>query len=199
MLAPMATLVVWMLLDFFRNRHATAVGAATAIVIGLVVITPAAGFVSPQSALVMGALGAFPSYYAIVWRSRTRLDDSLDVLAGHGVGGVTGALLTGVFADAAWGGTNGLLHGNPAQFLKQGTGVVATIAYSAIASFVLLKAIGMVSALAADAKTQGRGMDVTQHGEEAYSNGEGALLVLENVEAQPVVRPAAVAAAGGVA
>jgi Amt family ammonium transporter len=199
MLAPMATLVVWMLLDFFRNRHATAVGAATAIVIGLVVITPAAGFVSPQSALVMGALGAFPSYYAIVWRSRTRLDDSLDVLAGHGVGGITGALLTGVFADAAWGGTNGLLHGNPAQFLKQATGVVATIAYSALASFVLLKAIGMVSALAADSKAQGRGMDVTQHGEEAYSNGEGALLVLENVEAQPVVRPAAVATAGGVA
>jgi ammonia channel protein AmtB len=77
--------------------------------------------------------------------------------------------------------------------------VVATIAYSALASFVLLKAIGMVSALAADSKAQGRGMDVTQHGEEAYSNGEGALLVLENVEAQPVVRPAAVATAGGVA
>jgi Amt family ammonium transporter len=199
MLAPMATLVVWMLLDFFRNRHATAVGAATAIVVGLVVITPAAGFVSPQSALFMGALGALPSYYAIVWRSRTRLDDSLDVLAGHGVGGMTGAILTGVFADAAWGGTNGLLHGNPGQVLKQATGVVATIAYSAIASYVLLKVIGMVTALAADARTQGRGMDVTQHGEEAYSNGEGALLVLENVEAQPVVRPAAVAAARGAA
>jgi ammonium transporter, Amt family len=199
MLAPMATLVVWILLDYFRTKRATAVGAATAIVIGLVVITPAAGFVSPQSAIFMGALGAFPSYYAIVWRSRTRLDDSLDVLAGHGVGGVTGALLTGVFADAAWGGTNGLLHGNPGQFLKQSVGVGATIIYSAVASLVLLKAIGMVSALAADAKAQGRGMDISQHGEEAYASGEGALLVLETSDAQPVARPAAVAAAGGVA
>ena len=121
------------------------------------------------------------------------------MLAGHGVGGITGALLTGVFADAAWGGTNGLLHGNPAQFLKQATGVVATIAYSAIASFVLLKAIAMVTALAADAKAQGRGMDITQHGEEAYTNGEGALLVLEDHAAEPLVRPAAVASAGGVA
>ena len=199
MLAPMATLVVWILLDYFRTKRATAVGAATAIVIGLVVITPAAGFVSPQSAIFMGALGAIPSYYAIVWRSRTRLDDSLDVLAGHGVGGMTGALLTGVFADAAWGGTNGLLHGNPGQFLKQATGVGATIVYSAVASFVLLKVIGLVSALAADAKAQGRGMDISQHGEEAYASGEGALLVLESTESTPVARPAAVATAGGVA
>jgi Amt family ammonium transporter len=195
----MAALVVWIVLDYFRTKRATAVGAATAIVVGLVVITPAAGFVSPQSALAMGALGAIPSYYAIMWRSRTRLDDSLDVLAGHGVGGVTGAILVGVFADAAWGGTSGLLHGNPGQVLKQATGVVATIAYSALMSFVILKAIGMVSALAADTKAQGRGMDITQHGEEAYTNGEGAILVLQNSEeAQPVARPA-VAPAGGVA
>jgi len=199
MLAPMSALVVWILLDFMRTKRATAVGAATAIVVGLVVITPAAGFVSPQSALAMGALGAIPSYYAIVWRSRTRLDDTLDVLAGHGVGGITGAILTGVFADAAWGGTSGLLHGNPGQVLKQTTGVVATIVYSALMSFVLLKAIGMVSALTADAKAQGRGMDITQHGEEAYTHGEGAVLVLSDDEAQPAVRPAAVAAAGGVA
>jgi Amt family ammonium transporter len=147
----------------------------------------------------MGALGAIPSYYAIMWRSRTRLDDSLDVLAGHGVGGISGALLTGVFAEAAWGGTSGLLYGNPGQVLKQATGVVATIIYSALASFVLLKAIAMVSALAADAKAQGRGMDITQHGEEAYSNGEGALLVLESAEPAAVARPAKVATAGGVA
>src|SRR5688572_11852500 len=199
MLAPMAALVVWIVLDYTRTKRATAVGAATAIVVGLVVITPAAGFVSPQSALAMGALGAIPSYYAIMWRSRTRLDDSLDVLAGHGVGGISGALLVGVFADAAWGGTSGLLHGNAGQVLKQTIGVVATIAYSALMSFVILKAIGMVSALAADAKAQGRGMDITQHGEEAYSNGEGALLVLESAEPAAVARPAKVATAGGVA
>jgi Amt family ammonium transporter len=199
MLAPMAALVVWMGLDAMRTKRATAVGAATAIVIGLVVITPAAGFVSPKSALLMGALGAIPSYYAIVWRSRTRLDDSLDVLAGHGVGGISGALLTGVFAEAAWGGTNGLLYGNPGQLGKQFIGVAATIVYSAVASFVLLKVIGLVSALTADARAQGRGMDITQHGEEAYTHGEGAVLVLEDSEAQPVLRPAAIATARGVA
>ena len=98
-LAPMATLVVWVLLDYFRTGRATAVGGATGIVVGLVAITPAAGFVSPTSALLLGAIAAFPSYFAIVARSRTRLDDSLDVFAGHGIGGITGALLTGVFAS----------------------------------------------------------------------------------------------------
>ena len=196
MLAPMAALCVWMALDAFRTKRATAVGAATAIVIGLVVITPAAGFVSPLSAIIMGALGAIPSYYAIVWRSRTRLDDSLDVLAGHGVGGITGALLTGVFAEKAWGGTDGLLHGNPGQFVTQSIGVLATIVYSAVVSFILLKAIGAVSALAATNKAQGMGMDITQHGEEAYTHGEGAVLVMLENEAQPAARRATVPAAG---
>ena len=198
MLAPMAALCVWMALDAMRTKRATAVGAATAIVIGLVVITPAAGFVSPTSAIIMGGLGAIPSYYAIVWRSRTRLDDSLDVLAGHGVGGITGALLTGVFAEASWGGTNGLLYGNPKQLVLQATGVAATIVYSAIASFVLLKIIGAVTALTASAKAQGVGMDITQHGEEAYTHGEGAVLVLDS-DSQPAPRHAPVVATTGAA
>jgi Amt family ammonium transporter len=199
-LAPMATLVVWVLLDYSRTGHATAVGGATAIVIGLVAVTPAAGYISPMSALVLGAVAALPSYFAIVARSRTRLDDSLDVFAGHGIGGITGALLTGVFAEAAWGGTNGLLHGNPKQFVLQLTGVVATIAYSAVMSFVLLKVIGAATALAADERAQGRGMDITQHGEEAYTHGEGAVLVLADVAAPPLSHSATVAApAGGVA
>src|SRR6476660_6785812 len=109
-LAPAATLVVWVLLDSFRTGHATAVGGATAIVVGLVAITPAAGFVSPLGALALGAIATFPSYFVIMLRSRTRLDDSLDVFAGHGIGGTTGALLTGVFALKAWnsGGADGL-------------------------------------------------------------------------------------------
>ena len=112
---------------------------------------------------------------------------------------MTGALLTGVFAEAAWGGTNGLLYGNPKQLVLQATGVGATIVYSAVVSFVLLKAIALVSKLTADAKEQGLGMDITQHGEEAYTHGEGAVLVLADSEAQPVARHAAVATAGGVA
>ena len=194
MLAPMAALTVWMTLDALRTRRATAVGAATAIVIGLVVITPAAGFVSPLAALAMGALGAIPSYFAIVWRARTRLDDSLDVLAGHGIGGVSGALLTGVFASAAWGGTDGLLHGRPAQLWLQLVGVVATIAYSGGATVVLLKLIGVLIPLRATVRAEGVGMDITQHGEEAYSDGEGAVLVFREQPPVPTTRTTAGAA-----
>jgi Amt family ammonium transporter len=189
-LAPMATLVVWVLLDYFRTGRATAVGAATAIVVGLVAITPAAGFVSPGAALLLGGIAAFPSYFVIVARSRTRLDDSLDVFAGHGVGGITGALLTGVFASKVWNsaGNDGLLAGNPSQLMIQALGVGAAILYSAIATFALLKVLGLVTALRAVPKTEGMGMDVSQHGEEAYTNGEGSILVIS--EPTPGMAPA---------
>ena len=191
-LAPMATLVVGVLLDYFRSGHATAVGAATAIVVGLVAITPAAGFVSPAAALALGAIAALPSYLVIMARSRTRLDDSLDVFAGHGVGGITGALLTGVFASKAWNaaGNDGLLAGNPAQLATQALGVGAAIVYSAIATFALLKVLGFVTALRAAPKAEGSGMDVTQHGEEAYASGEGSILVIS--EPTPGLAPAPV-------
>src|SRR3954464_1810118 len=178
MFAPMGTLVVWSLLDITRTKKTTAVGAATAIVVGLVAITPAAGFVSPVSGIVLGAIAAVPSYFAIIWRARTRLDDSLDVLAAHGVGGTVGALLTGVLAQKIWNGTaDGALFGNPRQLAIQAAAVVATILYSAIGTFVILKVIAVVSPLRAGQKEEGIGMDVTQHGEEAYSRGEGAILV----------------------
>jgi Amt family ammonium transporter len=200
LLAPCAALAAWMALDAFRTRRATAVGAATAIVIGLVVITPAAGFVSPLSALAMGAVGAVPSYFAIVWRARTRLDDSLDVLGAHGIGGMSGALLTGVFADARWGGTNGLLFGHPAQLGIQAVGVVATIVYSFVGTFAVLKLVGLVLPLRATVRGEGVGMDITQHGEEAYTEGEGAVLVLHEDAEDPVrhahPRPVLAAEAG---
>ncbi|MBI3557267.1 MAG: ammonium transporter [Deltaproteobacteria bacterium] len=178
MLAPMGTLVAWTTLDLMRTRKVTAIGAATGIVVGLVAITPAAGFVSPLSAIVLGLLAAFPSYYALLWRARTRLDDSLDVLAAHGVGGVFGALMTGVLADKAWNGVgDGLLHGNPKQLWIQFVACAATVAYSGIATFILVKLIGTVFQLKASDRAQGVGMDVTQHGEEAYARGEGAVLL----------------------
>jgi Amt family ammonium transporter len=184
-LAPMATLVVWVLLDYFRTGRATAVGGATGIVIGLVAITPAAGFISPASALVLGALAAFPSYFAIVVRSRTRLDDSLDVFAGHGIGGITGALLTGVFASKAWNaaGNDGLLAGNAGQLAIQALGVVSSIVYAAVGTFVILKLMGLVTALRAVPRAEGLGLDVTQHGEEAYTSGEGSILVMPDAVA----------------
>jgi Amt family ammonium transporter len=180
MLAPAATLVVWTLVDLLRSRKATAVGAATGIVVGLVAITPAAGFVSPMAALALGALAALPSYYALVLRARTGLDDSLDVVAAHGVGGSVGALLTGVLASKAWNGTvDGLLYGNPGQLAIQAIGVGAAIAYSGVASFLLLKLINLVVPLKAATKEEGLGLDVSQHGEEAYADDEGAILILQ--------------------
>ena len=109
-----------------------AVGAATAMVVGLVAVTPAAGLVSPLSAMVLGALSALPSYYALLARARTRLDDSLDVVSAHGLGGLVGALLTGVLAQKAWGSpADGLLFGNPRQLAIQALALLCTAAWSA--------------------------------------------------------------------
>jgi Amt family ammonium transporter len=174
MLAPASTLVVWTFLDIVRAGKPTAVGAATAIVVGLVAITPAAGFISPMSAILLGGIAAVPSYLALQWRAKTSLDDSLDVLAAHGVGGTVGALLTGVFAEKAINGVaDGALFGNPGQLAIQGAAVLAAIAYSGIMSFALLKLIGLVIPLRATGAEEAEGLDISQHGEDAYIHGEG--------------------------
>jgi Amt family ammonium transporter len=179
LLAPGATLVVWTLLDLARTGRATAVGVATAMVVGLVAITPAAGFVSPISAVLMGAIAAIPSYFGLLWRARTRLDDALDVVAAHGLGGTVGAVLTGVFADPAWGSpAAGLLHGNPAQLGVQALAVLAAIAYTAAVTIGIVKVAGLVATLRAAEHDEGLGLDVSQHGEEAYGREEGAILIL---------------------
>ncbi|MGE3274985.1 MAG: ammonium transporter [Vicinamibacterales bacterium] len=182
MFAPAATLTVWTLLDLTREGRVTAVGAATAMVVGLVAITPAAGFVGPMAAIAIGALAALPSYFALIWRVRTSLDDSLDVVAAHGLGGTVGALLTGVFADQAWNGSvNGLLYGNPAQFGIQFAGVAVVAIYSLTLTFLLLKLVDLVLPIRIAKKGEGIGLDVSEHGEEAYSGGEGHLLIPPDV------------------
>jgi len=174
MLAPAGTLVVWTLLDWFRLGKSTAVGAATAIVVGLVAITPAAGFISPMNGLILGAIAAIPSYFALIIRAKTSLDDSLDVVAAHGVGGTVGALLTGVFADKALNGVfDGAMYGNPGQVAIQATAVVTAIVYSGAVSFILLKVINLVIPIRAEASDESAGLDLTQHGEEAYLHAEG--------------------------
>jgi Amt family ammonium transporter len=174
-LAPMGTLVVWTLLDYQRSGKPTAVGAATAIVVGLVAITPAAGFVGPMSALALGAIAAVPSYLGLIWRAKTSLDDSLDVVAAHGVGGTVGALLTGVFAQQSLNGiADGLLFGNPGQLGVQAAAVAAAIVYSGVVTFVLLKAIGAVIPLRATPDDENVGLDIALHGEEAYVHAEGS-------------------------
>src|SRR5204862_3937503 len=113
---PACTLVVWFILDLVRGRQVTAIGAATAIIVGCVGITPAGGFISPGWAMVLGAVAALPSYAVIVWRPRTRVDETLDVLAAHGIAGFTGILFIGFFAQKSWNGvSDGLLFGNAAQ------------------------------------------------------------------------------------
>jgi Amt family ammonium transporter len=175
MLAPAGTLVAWTILDVVRTGKPTAVGAATGIVVGLVAITPAAGFVGPLSAIAIGFIAAFPSYFGLLWRARTELDDSLDVVAAHGLGGTTGALLTGVFAQKSLNGVaDGLLYGNPGQLVTQAIAVAAAIVYSGVLSFVLLKIIGAVIPLRATAADEGVGLDVSQHGEEAYVHTGGS-------------------------
>ena len=169
MLAPAATLVVWTFLDIIKSGKPTAVGAATAIVVGLVAVTPAAGFVSPMNAILLGAIAAIPSFLAMTIRAKTSLDDSLDVVAAHGIGGATGALLTGVFAQKSINGiADGLLYGNPHQVVVQATAIGAAIVYSGVVSFILLKLIGLVIPLRATSLDEGAGLDITLHGEEAY-------------------------------
>ena len=178
LLAPAATLATWTLLDLSREGRVTAIGGATAIVVGLVAVTPAAGYIGPASAIALGALGAVPSYFALIYRARTTLDDSLDVVAAHGVGGAAGAILTGVFADAAWSGNaNGLIAGNPKQLLIQTASVLVVLAYSAVGTFVILKVLGLAMPLRISRRVEGVGLDVTEHGEEAYTGGDGAILV----------------------
>jgi len=190
MLAPAATLVVWTFLDVMRSGKPTAVGGATAIVVGLVAITPAAGFISPMSAILLGGFAAVPSYFTLQWRAKTSLDDSLDVLAAHGVGGTVGAMLTGVFAERALNGVaDGALFGNPGQLLIQGAAVLAAIVYSGVMSFVLLKLIALFVPLRAASSDEAAGLDITLHGEEAYVHADGSGPVIVESPDRPMGLP----------
>jgi Amt family ammonium transporter len=178
LLCPACTLVVWSALDMLRDSRVTAIGAATAIVVGCVGITPAAGYVSPMSAMLLGLLAALPTYAVILWRPRTRLDESLDVLAAHGVAGIIGILFIGLFAQRAWNGVaNGLLFGHAAELGWQLIAALAAPAYAFVGSFLILRVIALVMPLRASDHQQALGMDISEHREEAYTSGEGAILL----------------------
>ena len=150
--------------------QADRVGCATAIVVGLVAVTPAAGFISPMNALALGGIAAVPSYFAIMLRAKTSLDDSLDVVAAHGVGGTVGALLTGVFAEKS---LNGVVRRRALRQPRPGAdpgrgGPRAPSSTAVSCSFVLLKLIGLVIPLRATTSEEAEGLDITAHGEEAY-------------------------------
>ena len=172
--AAAAALVTWALLDSLRLGKATAVGAATGAVAGLVGITPAAGFVTAPGALAIGVLAAAVAYAAMQVRARTRLDDALDVFSCHGMAGITGALLTGVFATKAVNpaGADGLLYGNPAQLGVQALAVLAAVAIAAVGTVVIYGVLRLAMPVRADVHEEIEGLDLAEHGEEAYFGGD---------------------------
>jgi ammonium transporter, Amt family len=172
--AAAAALTMWMVLDLLRNRHCTAVGAATGAVVGLVAITPAAGFVTPAAAVAIGVLAASASFFAMQARARTQLDDALDVFACHGVAGIVGALLTGVFATKAVNaaGGDGLLAGNAHQLAVQALAIGATIVLASVGTAVLLGVVKALGGLRISLADEIAGIDVAEHGEQAYHGGE---------------------------
>jgi Amt family ammonium transporter len=169
--AAAAATLGWMFMDWMVKGKPTALGAASGAVAGLVAITPAAGFVTPLAAIIIGALGGIVCFSAVSIKAKTTLDDSLDVFGVHGVGGTLGALLTGVFATKVINsaGNDGLLYGNAGLVGIQAAAVLATWVYSAIATFVLLKILDVVMGLRVSNQGEDAGLDVDQHGESAYT------------------------------
>ena len=162
--------LVWMTIAWYREGAPNSVGAAAGAVAGLVAITPAAGFVTPAAAIVIGGIAAVACYAAVKFRERLRVDDALDVFPVHGIGGTVGALLTGVFATVAINsaGANGLIYGNPKQLLIQLLAVAASWTYTAIATFVILKVVMLLVPLRVTEREEALGLDATQHAEAAY-------------------------------
>jgi len=161
--------LTWMLLGWIHRRPSV-LGAATGAVVGLVAITPAAGFVPVWAAIPIGAVASVISYYVMIWRSRTaRIDESLDVFACHGMGGIWGALATGIFATKVINPTaSGLLDGNWAQMPVQLIAIAATIVYSFVVSWLLASALKATVGLRVREEEESVGLDISQHGENAY-------------------------------
>ncbi|WP_231717474.1 ammonium transporter [Hymenobacter sp. DG25A] len=163
-LASAAALVAWLLIEVARNGKPTAVGACTGAVVGLVAITPAAGYVTYGQSLLIGVIGALVSHTAVHWQnSRTTIDDTLDVFPCHGLGGIVGMLLTGVFADKV-----GLVHGSFTTFGYHVLGLLIVVAYSFAGSWVLLKITDRFFALRVKSSEEELGLDLSQHEESTY-------------------------------
>ncbi len=165
-IATATAALAWMFVEWMLRGKPSVLGIISGAIAGLVAITPAAGYVTPAGALAIGATAGVACYWGATWLKRTLgYDDALDVFGIHGIGGIVGALLTGVFASKAIGGTPGLLEGNAGQVLTQLWGIGATIAYCAVASFILLKVIDMIIGLRVDEEVERDGLDLGLHGE----------------------------------
>ncbi len=170
-IASSAAAVVWMFAEWIHREKPTTLGAASGAVAGLVAITPAAGFVSPLSALVIGGIAGIICYMGVLAKVKLGYDDSLDVVGIHGVGGTWGALATGLFASKAVNpdGANGLFFGNPGQLWVQFVSVFVTFVFAFVLTVIILKALGWTVGLRVSEEEEVRGLDVSQHGETGYS------------------------------
>jgi Amt family ammonium transporter len=188
-LSAAAAVVTWVLLESALKNRTSGVGAAVAAVVGLVAITPAAGFVTPMASAVIGSLAALVCYAALQLLGRTRLDDRLDVFACHGVGGIVGALLTGVFATTSVNpaGANGLLYGNAKLLAVQLVSVAATAGLAALGTAAIMLTLRWVTGLQPAQLRDARGIDAIEHGEVAYALGAASLrLQRPSVNSSPV-------------
>ena len=168
--AAAAAALTWMILSWAENKKPSAMATATGAVCGLVAITPASGFVGPVASIAIGVIAGVVTYLMLLFRNKkTRIDDTLDVWAAHGMGGLTGAILTGVFAEKAINsaGNNGLLFGNPSQLWIQLLAVAVTLSYSFVITFLLLKLLTPLGLRVSD-KDEAEGLDMAVHGEEGY-------------------------------
>ena len=169
-MATAAAMLGWLVVEWARNKAPTTIGAATGAVAGLVAITPAAGFIEPWAAVVLGFATGVICYAAVALKPRLGYDDSLDVVGVHMVGGIIGALLTGIFATTKVNeaGADGLLYGNPGQFTAQLIAVGVTIVYSFIATMIILKVTDLLVGVRVTEDEEMTGLDLTQHSESAY-------------------------------
>jgi Amt family ammonium transporter len=164
-----AAALTWMILGWI-DRRPSALGVATGAIAGLAAVTPAAGFVSPISAIPIGIVAAIICYYCMILRSKRGVDESLDVWAVHGMGGVWGALATGIFANTAVNaaGADGVIFGNAMQFVKQMAGVAAVGTFAFVATWGLGKLVDATIGLRVTDDEETVGLDISQHGERAY-------------------------------
>jgi Amt family ammonium transporter len=169
-LAAGAAAVSWMLSDWVLKGKPSAVGIGIGAVVGLVAITPAAGYVNVSSALIIGLAAGVISNLVASWRAgRSRIDDTLDVFACHGVGGLWGSIATGLFASAAvYPGVSGLIFGNVSQFLAQLAAVAVVVPFAFCGSYLLLRFVNIFSPLRVSSEAEDAGLDLSEHGEEAY-------------------------------
>jgi len=169
-LAAAAAAVTWMLVDWSRKGKPSAVGISIGAVAGLVAITPAAGFVNASSSMIIGLGAGIVSNFVSNWRaSRNIFDDSLDVFACHGAGSMWGVVATGIFATATVSGVNGALSGNPTFLAIEVFAICVVAGFSFFGTWLVLKVINFITPLRVTPEEEEKGLDVTQHGEEAYN------------------------------